>query len=107
MTTLQKGHRVLRAKKNIVRGAWATNCPGWDAVQAREPAVRATLWRGWENSTTPASWLPILPPMPTWNIALGLNASGEVSVLRDGMAVVIQWRELGRDLGVAWYQHWR
>lgn len=47
------------------------------------------------------------PPVPTWNIALGLNASGEVSVLGDGMAVVIQWGELGRDLGVARHQHWR
>lgn len=55
----------------------------------------------------PPGYLYCHPCVPTWNIALGLNASGEVSVLGDGMAVVIQWGELGRDLGVAWHQHWR
>lgn len=66
-----------------------------------------TIWRRGEHGTTPASCLPLLTPVPTWNIALGFNASGEVSVLGDGMAVVIQRGELGRDLGVAWHQHWR
>lgn len=46
-------------------------------------------------------------PGPTWNIALGLDARGEVSVLGDGMAVVVQRGELGRDLCVAWHQHGR
>lgn len=45
--------------------------------------------------------------VPTWNIALRLNARREVSVLGDGMAVVVQWGELGRDLRVARHQHRR
>lgn len=45
--------------------------------------------------------------VPTWNIALGLNAGREVSVFGDGMAVVVQRGELGRDLCVAGHQHRR
>lgn len=63
---------------------------------------------GEDRKTVPPCLLATsLPPMPTWNIALGLNAGGEVSVLGDGMAVVVQRGELGRDLGVSGHQHWR
>ena len=44
----------------------------------------------------------------TWYVvALGLDASGEVGVLWDGVAVVIQRRELAWDLCVSGYQHRR
>lgn len=83
--------------------------PGRDAVQNQGPRASCIQndMEGIGTDTTPASWRPLLLPMPTWNIALGLNASREVSVLGDGMTVVVQWGELGRDLGVAWHQHWR
>lgn len=43
----------------------------------------------------------------TWYVvALGLNASREVGVFRDRMAVVIQRRELTWDFCVSGYQHW-
>src|SRR4029434_3963960 len=38
-------------------------------------------------------------------VALRFNASGEVGVLRDGVAVVIQRREFSGDLRVARNQH--
>lgn len=57
---------------------------------------RARL-RGWPHGSR----------VPTWNIALGLDAGREVSVFGDGMAVVVQRGELGRDLCVAGHQHRR
>lgn len=53
----------------------------------------------------PGPWPARTAHGPTWNIALGLDARGEVSVFRDGVAVVVQRGELGRDLRVAGHQH--
>lgn len=36
-------------------------------------------------------------------VTLGLNASGEVGVLRDGWAVVIQRWKLCGDICMSWY----
>lgn len=48
------------------------------------------------------------PALCTWNVvALGLNARGEVGVLGDGMAVVVERRVLIGDLGVSRHQHRR
>lgn len=52
--------------------------------------------------------LPEWKTQGTWNVvALGLDTCREVSVLWDGVAVVIQGREFGRNFRVPRHQHWR
>lgn len=44
----------------------------------------------------------------TWYVvALGLDASREDGVFRDGVTVVIQWRKLSWDFSVSRDQNWR
>lgn len=40
-------------------------------------------------------------------VTLGLNASGEVGVFRNGWTIVIEWWELCRDVCMPWNQNRR